>query len=108
MSTFSSLGLCGPVVSALEKLNYVSPTPIQDAAIPHVLAGRDVLASAQTGSGKTAAYGLPIIECLLEQEDHVRALIISPTRELCSQTTTQFELFGADLDLRTIAVYGGT
>ena len=108
MSTFSSLGLCRPVVSALEKLNYVSPTPIQDAAIPHVLAGRDVLASAQTGSGKTAAYGLPIIECLLEPEDHVRALIISPTRELCSQTTTQFELFGADLELRTIAVYGGT
>lgn len=108
MSTFSSLGLCRPVVTALQKLNYQIPTPVQLQAIPEILAGRDIVASAQTGSGKTAAYGLPILECLLEQEDHPRALIVAPTRELALQVHEQFELFGADLDLRSIAVYGGT
>lgn len=108
MSTFSTLGLCRPVIAALKELNYETPTPIQIQAIPGILAGKDVVASAQTGSGKTAAYGLPILECLLEPEDHPRALIVAPTRELALQVHEQFELFGAHLSLRSVAVYGGT
>lgn len=108
MSIFSDLGLCRPVVAALQKLNYQNPTPVQQQAIPEILNGRDIVASAQTGSGKTAAYGLPILECLQEPDDHPRALIIAPTRELALQVQEQFEIFGSNLDLRSLAVYGGT
>jgi ATP-dependent RNA helicase RhlE len=108
LSTFSNLGLCRPVIAALEKLNYQTPTPVQLEAIPEILAGRDIVASAQTGSGKTAAYGLPILECLQESEGYPRALIVAPTRELALQVQEQFELFGTHLNLKSLAVYGGT
>jgi ATP-dependent RNA helicase RhlE len=108
LSTFSTLGLCRPVIAALNKLNYEIPTPVQLQAIPEILAGRDIVASAQTGSGKTAAYGLPILECLSESEGYPRALIVAPTRELALQVQEQFELFGTHLDLTSVAVYGGT
>lgn len=108
MTTFSELGLSRPVIVALEKLGYKTPTPVQLEAIPLVIAGRDILASAQTGSGKTAAYALPIIECLQEPDVRPRALVIAPTRELANQVTEQFDLMTGDLGLRVLAVYGGT
>lgn len=108
MTTFSSLGLCRPVLAALENLKYIAPTPIQDKTIPHIIAGKDVVASAETGSGKTAAYALPILECLQESEGYPRALIVAPTRELAVQVQEQFAIFGSNLNLITLAVYGGT
>ena len=108
MTTFSSLGLCRPVIAALESLNFQNPTPIQYQAIPHIIAGRDIVASAETGSGKTAAYALPILECLQESEGYPRALVIAPTRELAVQVQEQFEIFASHLKLKSLAVYGGT
>lgn len=108
MTTFSSLGLCRPVIAALKNLNYITPTPIQFQAIPHIIAGRDVVGSAETGSGKTAAYALPILECLQEPMGYPRALVICPTRELASQVQEQFQIFAAHLNLQSLAVYGGT
>ncbi len=108
MTTFSNLGLCRPVLAALENLKYEAPTPIQNRTIPHIIAGKDVVASAETGSGKTAAYALPILECLQESEGFPRALVIAPTRELAVQVQEQFGIFGSNLDLKTLAVYGGT
>jgi superfamily II DNA/RNA helicase len=108
LTTFSSLGLSRPVIAALEILNYKTPTPIQHQAIPHIIAGRDLVASAETGSGKTAAYALPVLECLQESEGYPRALVIAPTRELAVQVQEQFEIYAKHLDLKTLAVYGGT
>jgi superfamily II DNA/RNA helicase len=102
------LGLCRPILSALQKLNYEQPTPIQLQAIPHVIAGHDLVASAETGSGKTGAFALPILECLQESEGYVRALVIAPTRELALQVQEQFDLYGKHLQLKSLAVYGGT
>jgi ATP-dependent RNA helicase RhlE len=108
LTTFSNLGLCRPVIAALENLNYKQPTPIQHQAIPHLIAGRDIVASAETGSGKTAAYALPILECLQEPEGFPRALVICPTRELAVQVQEQFEIFAQHTNLKSLAVYGGT
>ncbi len=108
MNKFSELGLSRPLVVALEKIGFTQPTPIQLQSIPQILAGRDLMASAQTGSGKTAAYALPILECLLDPETMPRALVISPTRELALQVQEQFERFGTEMKLRSVAVYGGT
>jgi len=108
LTTFSDLGLCKPLLDALEALNFATPTAVQLEAIPQVIAGRDLVASAQTGSGKTAAYALPILDCLSESEGYPRALIITPTRELAVQVHSQFELFGAAMNLSAIPVYGGT
>lgn len=102
------MGLCKPLIAALDKLNFETPTPVQLEAIPYVIAGRDLVASAQTGSGKTGAYALPILDCLQESEGYPRALIICPTRELAVQVESQFELFGEYMELSSIAVYGGT
>lgn len=108
MTTFSDLGLCKPLLDVLEELNFEIPTPVQLETIPKVIAGRDIVASAQTGSGKTGAYALPILECLQEAQGYPRALVVTPTRELCVQVQTQFELFGAKTDIGALAVYGGT
>jgi len=91
----------------LAELKFSEPTPIQLQAIPLVLAARDVMASAQTGSGKTAAYALPILECLQEPERKPRALVIAPTRELALQVQEQFETFGKHTQLRSVTIYGG-
>ena len=90
MSAFASLGLSEALVRAVAELGYVEPTPIQVEAIPAVLAGRDLWASAQTGSGKTAAFVLPILHMLADGPESprtrpVRALIVAPTRELAAQ-----------------------
>ncbi|MCS5558975.1 MAG: DEAD/DEAH box helicase, partial [Oceanospirillaceae bacterium] len=84
--SFSNLGLCEPLLQAIEGLGYTSPTPIQKQAIPTVIAGKDLIATAQTGTGKTAAFVLPILEKFNQDRKlrgkRIRALILTPTREL--------------------------
>lgn len=108
---FSDLGLSQPLLDALKKQGYDSPTPIQEQAIPAVLAGQDVMAAAQTGSGKTAGFTLPILEQLSQGErakaNQVRALILTPTRELAAQVAESVEVYGQNLPLRSTVVFGG-
>jgi len=107
LNTFAELGLSKPILSALVEAGYTEPTRIQSETIQLVLDGKDLLASAQTGSGKTAAFALPIIECLGEPEKKPRALVLVPTRELALQVSGQFKLFGAAFGMRTVTIYGG-
>jgi len=112
MTTFSELDLIEPLVTAVAAEGYTIPTPIQAAAIPHLLAGRDVLGIAQTGTGKTAAFALPILQRLTEskrraQPKSARALILTPTRELAVQIGEGFGTYGRNLTLRHTVVFGG-
>ena len=108
---FSKLGLCDPIVQALNELGYNTPTAIQKHAIPVVLSGKDLIATAQTGTGKTAAFTLPILELFNKERKlrgkRIRALILTPTRELAVQVTANIEQYGKHLKLSTMAVYGG-
>jgi ATP-dependent RNA helicase RhlE len=103
---FSKLGLSPEVLRGVQAVGYVDPTPIQLRAIPLVLAGRDVIGSAQTGTGKTAAFALPILT-LLKTHGKCRCLILEPTRELAAQVETAFRDYGRFTDLRTTVIYGG-
>lgn len=107
---FSDLGLNSQLLAVLDKLSYHTPTPVQQAAIPHVLAGRDVMAGAQTGTGKTAAFALPLIQRLLEQdagEKALRVLVLTPTRELAQQVYQSFVKYSDGLGINTVVAYGG-
>jgi ATP-dependent RNA helicase RhlE len=113
-STFGALGLSAALLKALEGLPYTQPTPIQEQAIPAVLFGKDVLGIAQTGSGKTASYVLPVLQRLMEerwavQNRHVPVLVLVPTRELALQVEAVFNEFSAGLSepVKTVAVFGG-
>ena len=111
-TSFSQLGLAQPVLKAIEALNYAEPTPIQQKAIPELLAGRDVLAAAQTGTGKTAAFALPVITRMLEHPKpraakRVRALILAPTRELAAQIDENIRAYAAGTSLSSALVFGG-
>jgi ATP-dependent RNA helicase RhlE len=111
-TSFSELSLIEPIQRALRTENYTLPTPIQAQAIPHLLAGRDLLGIAQTGTGKTAAFGLPILQRLFEDKTPagpkgVRALILTPTRELAIQIGESLRSYGRHLHLRQALVYGG-
>jgi ATP-dependent RNA helicase RhlE len=105
--TFTELGLNAEVLSAVQDAGYVSPTPIQREAIPLALQGRDLIGLAQTGTGKTAAFTLPIINQLLHGPHRVRALILTPTRELCVQVEASFRKYGKHSGLKVVAIYGG-
>ncbi len=108
--TFDSLGLIEPLRTALAAAGHVAPTPIQAGAIPPLLAGRDVCGTAQTGTGKTAAFALPILQRLAARPGvgEVRALVLAPTRELAVQIREAFLTYGRDLSaLRTTVVFGG-
>ncbi len=112
MNSFNDLGLSAPILKALADEKYETPTPIQAQAIPHVLAGRDLLGIAQTGTGKTAAFALPILNRLAADPKPTprrscRALILSPTRELASQIADSFKAYGRHLRLTTAVVFGG-
>lgn len=107
MNKFAELGLSKPIVAALSAAGYVEPTAIQSQTIELILNGRDVLASAETGSGKTAAFALPIIECLEEPAKKPRALVIVPTRELALQVASQFKQFGENNGICVVTLYGG-
>jgi ATP-dependent RNA helicase RhlE len=113
-STFGALGLSAALLKTLEGLPYTQPTPIQEQAIPAVLFGKDVLGIAQTGSGKTASYVLPVLQRLMEerwavQNRHVPVLVLVPTRELALQVEAVFNEFSAGLSepVKTVAVFGG-
>ena len=111
---FTELALNKPILKAIFEKNYDSPTEVQRKAIPLVLDGKDLIASAQTGTGKTAAFALPILQLLFHQQDaikkgkRVRALIVSPTRELAVQIEEEFKAYGKYTNLRTACVFGGT
>lgn len=109
--TFSDLKLIEPLTNALAKKGYQTPTPIQQKAIPHILAGKDLFGCAQTGTGKTAAFALPILQLLYERRsisgNQIRALILAPTRELAIQIGENFSAYGANLNLRHTVVFGG-
>jgi ATP-dependent RNA helicase RhlE len=112
LTKFSDLGLAAPVLKALQSAGYDTPTVIQAQAIPIVLAGRDVLGIAQTGTGKTAAFALPILQRLATdlrppQRKGCRALILSPTRELATQIADSFRTYGRNLNLTVAVVLGG-
>jgi ATP-dependent RNA helicase DeaD len=107
MTTFKELGLSEPIVEALPHLGYENPTPIQEQAIPALLEGRDVIGQAQTGTGKTAAFGLPLLEYIDPEDDEVQALVLTPTRELCIQVTQALRAYGARRGINVTAVFGG-
>ena len=106
--TFSELGLSPELLRALSDKGYVTPTPIQSRTIPAVLAGRDVLAGAQTGTGKTAAFVLPILQQLTRGGGAApRALVLTPTRELAAQVADSAHSYGKYLCARIVVVFGG-
>ncbi|RYE77325.1 MAG: DEAD/DEAH box helicase, partial [Oxalobacteraceae bacterium] len=110
--TFASLGLIDPLLRALDTLGYEQPTPVQAQAIPAVLAGRDLMAAAQTGTGKTAGFALPLLQRLTMQgpkvaANSVRLLVLVPTRELAVQVHDSFCAYGQNLPLRMALAYGG-
>jgi len=109
--SFSNLGLCDPILKAIEEMGYTAPTPIQKQAIPTILSGRDIIATAQTGTGKTAAFVLPILEKFNQDRTlrgkRIRALILTPTRELATQIESNVAAYSKHLNLTSMAMYGG-
>ncbi len=112
MTTFAELGLSPRLLQALEEEGYTTPPPIQRDSIPHALKGRDILGIAQTGTGKTAAFGLPLLHLLAESKGRpprggCRALILSPTRELASQIADSLKAYGRHMGLSVAVIFGG-
>ncbi|MEA2313112.1 MAG: ATP-dependent helicase DeaD, partial [Solirubrobacteraceae bacterium] len=107
MTTFQELGLSESTLQALKDVGYESPSPIQEQAIPELLRGHDVIGQAQTGTGKTAAFGLPMIEFVDPDDPDVQALVLTPTRELCIQVTQALRAYGARKGIQPVAVFGG-
>lgn len=109
--SFDTLGLSAPILKAVAEQGYDTPSPIQTQAIPPIMKGRDVMAAAQTGTGKTAGFTLPLLERLSEgrrpQANQVRALVLTPTRELAAQVSESVEKYGAYLPLKSAVVFGG-
>lgn len=107
---FEELGLIKPILDALKAQGYEQPTPIQEKAIPSILHKKDLLGSAQTGTGKTAAFAIPILQNLSEKEQHrnqIKALILTPTRELAIQIEENFQAYGKHLKLKSLVIFGG-
>ena len=109
---FQDLGLISPILKALDKKNYTEPTPIQEQAIPKALNTRDILGVAQTGTGKTAAFSIPIIQLLHEQPVNVkkrpiRALILTPTRELAIQIEENVKAYSEFTNINSTVIFGG-
>ena len=111
MKNFESLGLSKKLLEAVESEGYTTPTPVQEQSIPPLLAGRDVLGVAQTGTGKTAAFALPVLQIMsrtkTQGKSHIKALILSPTRELAAQIGERFSAYGEHLDIRHKVIFGG-
>ena len=111
-TTFNDLGLIEPILKALQEEGYTHPTPIQEQAIPHLTKGRDLLGCAQTGTGKTAAFAIPILQELHEKgipanRRPIRTLILTPTRELAIQIGESFAAYGRHLALKHTVIFGG-
>ncbi|MCE1235838.1 MAG: DEAD/DEAH box helicase [Hyphomicrobiales bacterium] len=112
MTSFKDFGLSAPILAALAREGYSAPTPIQAQAIPHLMQGRDLLGIAQTGTGKTAAFALPLIHRLMEPHKRTaphsaRTLVLAPTRELASQIAESFKIYAGDLPISVEVVFGG-
>ncbi len=107
MTAFADLGLSESTLQALQDVGYEKPSPIQEQAIPPLLNGGDIIGQAQTGSGKTAAFGLPMIEHVDPSEPEVQGLVLTPTRELCIQVTQALRTYGARKGVDVVAVFGG-
>ncbi len=116
--SFTTLGLCEPILKAIKETGYTTPTPIQSKAIPLVLEGKDVLAAAQTGTGKTAGFTLPLLERMVQNQKpspthrgqpkrHIRALILTPTRELAAQILENVDMYAKYLPYKATVVFGG-
>ncbi len=110
MTTFEDLGLAEPLVRVTKEMGFENPTQIQEKAIPVLLSGtKDLIGLAQTGTGKTAAFSLPLLQLIDEAKKHPQALIVCPTRELCMQIVNEIELFKKHMrGMQVVAVYGGT
>ena len=108
-STFEELGVSGEILRAIQEMGYVSPMPVQEKVIPYLLGhNNDVVALAQTGTGKTAAYGLPVLQKIDTSRNEVQAVIMAPTRELCLQITDDLKDYSKYINgLHVLAVYGG-
>ncbi|WP_154224065.1 DEAD/DEAH box helicase [Marinicella rhabdoformis] len=108
---FTELGLIKPLLQAIDAQGYDTPSPVQEQAIPPVLAGKDVMAAAQTGTGKTAGFTLPILQLLSEgqpaQSNRARALVLTPTRELAAQVADSVATYGRNLNMKSAVVFGG-
>lgn len=107
---FTDLQLIDPIAKALQEEGYTQPTPIQEQAIPSILQGRDLLGTAQTGTGKTAAFAIPILQNLTQKNlrnNQIKALILTPTRELAIQIEESFNAYGRHLKMRNLVVFGG-
>jgi len=107
---FEELGLIKPILDALKAQGYEQPTPIQEKAIPSILQKKDLLGSAQTGTGKTAAFAIPILQNLSEKDqrtNQIKALILTPTRELAIQIEENFQAYGKHLKLKSLVIFGG-
>jgi ATP-dependent RNA helicase DeaD len=107
MTAFRDLGLSEGLIETLDELGYEDPTPIQEQAIPELLAGHDVIGQAQTGTGKTAAFGLPMLQYLDPSSSETQAIVLTPTRELCIQVTQALRAYAEHLDVEVVAVFGG-
>src|SRR5919205_1875119 len=107
MTTFADLGLSEPLLAALRDVGYEAPSPIQEQTIPLLLEGRDVIGQAQTGTGKTAAFGLPMLEYVDPEDPDVQAIVLTPTRELCIQVTQALRAYGERREIEVVAVFGG-
>jgi ATP-dependent RNA helicase DeaD len=107
MTSFADLRLSDAVLSALRDIGYESPSPIQEQAIPHLLDGKDVIGQAQTGTGKTAAFGFPMIDFVDPEDPDTQALVLTPTRELCIQVTQALRTYGKYKGIDPVAVFGG-
>jgi len=105
--SFTGLGLSADKVHHLEQLGFREPTPIQAQAVPHLLSGRDVVGQAQTGTGKTAAFALPLLEQIDPRIPVLQSLILTPTRELAIQVCQAMRDLNTDRSLKILAVYGG-
>ena len=111
MTDFQSLGLSNTLLKAVEDEGYTTPTPVQQQSIPPLLDGRDVLGVAQTGTGKTAAFALPVLQIMerkrTQGKRYIRALILSPTRELAAQIDERFDAYSKNMDIRHRVIFGG-
>ena len=106
-TTFDTMGLSAPVLQAINDLGWNEPTPVQIQTFPLAIEGRDLIVQSRTGTGKTAAFGLPLVDTLIEETPGVQALVLAPTRELALQSAREIARLGAHRDLATAAVYGG-
>jgi ATP-dependent RNA helicase DeaD len=108
MTAFRDIGLKEEILTALDELGYQEPSPIQEEAIPALLNGHDMIGQAQTGTGKTAAFGLPLLQYIDPSDNATQAIVLTPTRELCIQVTQALRSYAEHLDVNIVAVFGGT